>query len=111
MTHAASAALMTVRVRVFRAPDPREQTDLALRIKELADRNRRITLIFSPFDPGHDLLMREADIVVRKLQKQGRMTFWTIPGANHTFDARDARSRMIESVVGWIRERYRTDRT
>jgi alpha-beta hydrolase superfamily lysophospholipase len=105
--HAANAALLAVRVHVFRAPDPREQTELAQRIRDLAERQRRITLVFSPFDPGHDLLMREAGIVVRKLQKQGRMTFWTIPGANHTFDARDARTRMIQSVVGWLRDRYR----
>jgi alpha-beta hydrolase superfamily lysophospholipase len=106
IAHAARAAWLAVRVHVLRVPDPREQTTLAVRIRGLAARNRRITLVFSEFDPGHDLLMREAGIVVRQLQKQGLMTFWTITGANHTFDARDARGRMIQSVVAWLGGRY-----
>jgi alpha-beta hydrolase superfamily lysophospholipase len=82
------------------------RTELASNLDRLAHRNRNITLVFSEFDPGYDLLMADAAPTVRSLRKQGKLRLWFVKGANHTFDAEGPRAELIATISRSLRDRY-----
>ena len=94
--------------RLFWAAGPNgvAPTDLEAKLAQVAHHGRSLTLVFSRFDPGYDLLMINARQAVRALRRDGRLRTWFIAGANHTFDARGPRAELIRSVTTSLRQRY-----
>jgi len=86
------------------------RTELASNLERLAHRNRSVTLVFSDFDPGYDLLMADAGPTVRSLRKQGQLRLWFVKGANHTFDAEGPRAELIATISRSLRDRYPSTR-
>jgi len=79
---------------------------LDVRIRRLADRRTQLTLVFSRFDPGYDLLMINARRTVTAMRGTNQVSLWFIEGANHTFDARGPRGDLIASLTGFLTARY-----
>ena len=82
------------------------RTDLGANLRRLVERRRKLTLVFSRFDPGYDLLMVEAGGIVKTQRKSGQVNVWFIEGANHTFDARKPRAEMVASLTSFLTKRY-----
>ena len=81
--------------------------DLEADVTSIAQAGRRLTFIFSRFDPGYDLLMINARRAVKRLRKRGMLALWIVDDANHTFEASRSRAEMIESVERHLVARYR----
>ena len=84
----------------------RRNANLADDLRRIAGSGRRLTFLFSRLDSGYDLLMLSAGPEVKRLQKQGRLDLWRIEGANHTFDAKEAREAMIARLIEHLAGRY-----
>jgi alpha-beta hydrolase superfamily lysophospholipase len=89
-----------------RAGAAAEGSELASNLERLAARHRGVTLVFSEFDPGYDLLMADAAATVRSLRKQGKLRVWFVKDANHIFDAKGPRTELIATITRSLRERY-----
>jgi alpha-beta hydrolase superfamily lysophospholipase len=84
----------------------RRRDDLDRDVRQIVAAGRRLTFVFSRFDPGYDLLMINARRAVRRHRKSGDVRVWRIDEANHTFEARHSRDEMIRSVTRHLMERY-----
>lgn len=84
----------------------RRRDDLDADVRRIVASGRRLTFVFSRFDPGYDLLMINARRAVRRHRKSGDVRVWRIDEANHTFEARHSRDEMIRSVARHLTERY-----
>jgi alpha-beta hydrolase superfamily lysophospholipase len=80
--------------------------DLDGDLLRLAAFGKRITFVFSRFDPGYDILMFNARPAVRRLRRQGSLKLWRIDDADHTFQTRKSREAMIDSVREHLVQRY-----
>jgi alpha-beta hydrolase superfamily lysophospholipase len=80
--------------------------DLARDLAAIAASGKKVTFVFSRFDPGYDLLMASAGREVKRLRAQGALALWRIDDADHTFEVQHSRDVMIESLVRHLRERY-----
>jgi pimeloyl-ACP methyl ester carboxylesterase len=80
--------------------------DLARDVATIAESGRKLTFVFSRFDPGYDLLMINAGRTVKRLRKRGLVTVWRVDDANHTFEAKRSRSEMIGLVTDHLTKRY-----
>ena len=80
--------------------------DLNQDLARLVDRDRKVTFVFSRFDPGYDLLMINAGRMVRRSLERGQMCLWSIKDANHTFDGTGPRAEMIQSIRAHLVARY-----
>jgi glycosyltransferase involved in cell wall biosynthesis/pimeloyl-ACP methyl ester carboxylesterase len=81
------------------------KSDLEEDLRRLMRNGRKVTFIFSRFDPGYDLLMAGARRTVHRSIKRGDMRLCSIRDANHTFDATGPRGEMMS----WL-ERHLVDR-
>jgi hypothetical protein len=95
-------------LRTPRASRGREHLDRDLR--RIAAADRRVTFVFSRFDPGYDLLMINAGRAVRSLRNRGQLDVWRIDDANHTFEARRSRDAMIASIAEHLTRAYLSTR-
>jgi alpha-beta hydrolase superfamily lysophospholipase len=84
--------------------------DLEGDLRRIVDSGRRVTFVFARFDPGYDLLMINAAPLVRRLRKEGQIRLWFIENANHTFEARQSREVMFDSVARHLVGRYADSR-
>jgi alpha-beta hydrolase superfamily lysophospholipase len=75
-------------------------------LRRIAANNRRLTFVFSRFDPGYDLLMINGGRAVRSLSRRRMLSLWRIDDANHTFEAKRSRDVMIETITGHLRRTY-----
>jgi pimeloyl-ACP methyl ester carboxylesterase len=80
--------------------------DLERDLRRIIESRRKLTFVFSRFDPGYDLLMINAAPTVKKLQKKKQIDLWQIEGANHTFEVKHSRDIMFESLVTHLVKRY-----
>lgn len=80
--------------------------DLEGDVQRLVESGRKLTFVFSRFDPGYDLLMINAGRSVKRLRKRGAIRMWTVDDANHTFEARHSRLEMIQSLADHLAQRY-----
>jgi pimeloyl-ACP methyl ester carboxylesterase len=80
--------------------------DLARDLAGIAASGKKVTFVFSRFDPGYDLLMASAGREVKRLRANGALALWRIDDADHTFEVKHSRDAMIESLVRHLRERY-----
>jgi hypothetical protein len=81
--------------------------DLAADLRRIFELGRKMTFVFSRSDPGYDLLMINAGSVVKRFRKRGLVQLWRIDNANHTFEARNSRAVMIETLTRHLSTRYR----
>jgi alpha-beta hydrolase superfamily lysophospholipase len=93
-------------LRARRDREGRGRTRLERDIRNVLDLGRRLTFVFSRFDPGYDLLMLGAGRLVKPLQQRGEIAIRRIHGANHTFDPPGPRLEMIEAVRALLSDRY-----
>jgi len=75
-------------------------------LRRIAAARRRVTFVFSRFDPGYDLLMINASRAVRSLTRRGMLSLWRIDDANHTFEAKRSRDAMIGSIADHLARTY-----
>jgi pimeloyl-ACP methyl ester carboxylesterase len=80
--------------------------DLAADLRRITEAGRRLTFVFSRFDPGYDLLTINAGSALKRLQKRGLVKLWRIDNATHTFEAKHSRDQMIESLKTHLTDRY-----
>lgn len=78
---------------------------LARDLTRIAASGRKVTFVFSRFDPGYDLLMASAGRAVRQLGHRG-LSLWRIDDADHTFEVKHSRDVMIDSLVKHLAARY-----
>jgi pimeloyl-ACP methyl ester carboxylesterase len=97
----ARVAWQRLRESLAKKPDT-----LARDLRRFAELRRKVTFVFSRFDPGHDLLMAGAAKAVKRLRKNGTLALWRIDDADHTFEARHSRNVMIASLVEHLAKRY-----
>ena len=93
-------------LRARHDPEATDRTQLEADIRAIGALGRRLTFVFSRFDPGYDLLMIGAGRLVKPLRKRGAITLWRIKGANHTFDAPGPRREMIRTLTAFLASRY-----
>ena len=74
----------------------------------LAASGKKLTFVFSRFDPGHDTLMMNSGALIRRLRRQGRVKVWSIDKSNHTFDTRSPRNELIASLERHLVSSYPT---
>jgi alpha-beta hydrolase superfamily lysophospholipase len=86
------------------AARPLDRLDADLR--RIAASGRRLTFVFSRFDPGYDLLMINAPRAVKRLTRHGQLALWRIDDANHTFEAGESRRVMLTSLREHLIARY-----
>jgi glycosyltransferase involved in cell wall biosynthesis/pimeloyl-ACP methyl ester carboxylesterase len=103
---AATSVVRTIRRTRAEWRPWRRSRELDGQLRRLAAAGRKVTFVFSQFDPGHDLLMSEAGRAVQQLARQGGVRLFTIKHANHTFDASGPRGELIRSLVSHLTERY-----
>jgi alpha/beta superfamily hydrolase len=72
--------------------------DLPRDLGALAGSGKKLTFVFSSFEPGHDILMMASGSLVKRLRRQGQLKLWRIKNTNHTFETRDRRNELIETV-------------
>lgn len=84
----------------------RRGDDLDGDLRRIAASGRKVTFVFSSFDPGYDILMFNAAPAVKHLRRHGALKLWRIEDADHTFQPRQSREVMIESVTRHLAERY-----
>jgi alpha-beta hydrolase superfamily lysophospholipase len=90
---------------------PRAQrpvADLDRDLAILASSGRKLTFVFSRFDPGYDTLMMTSGALIRRLRRQGLVKVWSINRTNHTFDTRRPRNELISSLEGHLVASYPT---
>jgi pimeloyl-ACP methyl ester carboxylesterase len=87
-------------------PRSRESSAVEAALLRLSDRGRRLTLVCSRFDPGHDLLMLGARRTARALKRAGRLDTWVIDDANHTFDGSRGRAAVVTTITRALAVRY-----
>jgi pimeloyl-ACP methyl ester carboxylesterase len=92
----------------FRAGMRRNTDDLGRDLRRIAESGRKLTFVFSRFDPGYDLLMHAAAPAVRELRGKQQLALWRIDDADHTFEAKHSRDAMIDSLVRHLSARYLT---
>lgn len=80
----------------------RKSGRLAGDLRRIAASGRKLTFIFSRFDPGHELLMAHAARDVKRL----KLSLWRIDDADHTFEVKHSRDVMIGSLVRHLSARY-----
>lgn len=85
---------------------PQKRDELHRDVDRIAASGRKLTFVFSRFDPGYDLLMMSAGRAVKRLRRQGTIALWRIDDADHTFEAQHSRDVMIDSLVTHLRARY-----
>jgi alpha-beta hydrolase superfamily lysophospholipase len=96
--------LLVFRSRLQRLADrgkPRARrpiSDLDRDLSALAAAGKKLTFVFSRFDPGHDTLMMNSGALIRQLRRKGSVKIWCINGTNHTFDTRRPRNELIASI-------------
>jgi hypothetical protein len=73
-------------------------SDLDRDLSALAAAGKKLTFVFSRFDPGHDTLMMNSGALIRQLRRKGSVKIWCINGTNHTFDTRRPRNELIASI-------------
>jgi hypothetical protein len=78
------------------------RSDLERDLRAILEARRRITFFFARFDPGYDLLMMDA----ARFVTNGAVRASIIDGGDHTFEAKEAREKMIAALVAHLRERY-----
>jgi glycosyltransferase involved in cell wall biosynthesis len=84
----------------------RPKSGLSRDLARLAREGRKITFVFSRFDPGYDLLMTDASRTVKQSVRSGHISLLSIKHANHTFDATGPRAQMIHSLEAYLVGRY-----
>ena len=84
----------------------RRGDDLDGDLRRISASGRKITFVFSRFDPGYDILMFNAAPAVKHLRRNGTLQLWRIDDADHTFQTRHSREVMIDSVTRHLAERY-----
>jgi alpha-beta hydrolase superfamily lysophospholipase len=75
-------------------------------LRRIAGSGRRLTFVFSRFDPGYDLLMINAPRAVKRLKHDGHLALWRIDDASHTFEASESRGVMLSSLRDHLTARY-----
>ncbi|MBI3900089.1 MAG: alpha/beta fold hydrolase [Gammaproteobacteria bacterium] len=70
--------------------------DLKADIGKLIKAGRKLTFVFSRFDPGYDLLMFGAAGAVKRFRRRGFIKLWRIDKTNHTFNTRAPRRQVVE---------------
>ncbi|HEX8172039.1 MAG TPA: alpha/beta fold hydrolase [Thermoanaerobaculia bacterium] len=80
--------------------------DLGRDLRAIVGSGRKLTFVFSTFDPGHDLLMFNAGRAMKRLRKDRSVELWQIEGASHTFEAKQARDAMIAKLIAHLSARY-----
>jgi len=91
---------------IFKKSRQTGRGDLAEDLHKIAELERHISFIFSEHDPGYDLLITNAGAMVKKLQRQHRLSLQTISRADHTFSKNAARQVVIDSLSRLLVERY-----
>jgi hypothetical protein len=81
-------------------------SDLHRDLAALAGSGKRLTFVFSSFDPGHDILMRTSGGLVNRYRREGRIKIWLIKKTNHTFEMRRPRNEMIKTVERHLLANY-----
>ncbi|MCU1230570.1 MAG: hypothetical protein JWO97_3454 [Acidobacteria bacterium] len=89
-----------------RDDDEPRRNDLERDLTRIAESGRKVTFLFSRFDPGFDLLMASAGRAVKSLRKRGLIDVWRSEAATHTFEEQRSRELMIESLARHLAERY-----
>jgi alpha-beta hydrolase superfamily lysophospholipase len=84
----------------------RRGDDLDGDLRRIAASGRKLTFVFSRFDPGYDILMFNAAPAVKRLRRQGALKLWRIEDADHTFETRKSREVMIDSITRHLGGRY-----
>jgi pimeloyl-ACP methyl ester carboxylesterase len=92
-------------------PPPRDEStaaraDLERDLTRIVESGRKLTFLFSRFDPGFDLLMANAGRAVKRFRRQGLIDIWRAEAATHTFEEKRSRDLMIDSLVRHAAERY-----
>lgn len=69
-------------------------------------RNRQLALFCSSSDPGHFQMMLRARKVATRLNRDGKLSLFTIDSADHTFSNPLARQNLIGQIERYLSERY-----
>jgi glycosyltransferase involved in cell wall biosynthesis/pimeloyl-ACP methyl ester carboxylesterase len=82
------------------------ESDLERDLAQLASRGRKVTFVFSKFDPGYSLLMADAGRSMKRSLGRGEVSLWSIKHANHTFTGITPRAEVIQSLGSYLKGRY-----
>ncbi len=74
------------------------ESQLALDLIKLKDKNIKQTFIIASNDPGEKLIMQQAKITVQRLIQIGQIKILPVANADHTFSSKPARDKFINIV-------------
>lgn len=77
----------------------RSHTTLRDNLRKIIAQDRSIDLVFSPEDPGRELLTRQAGLLVKQLQRDGELSMHVVDSADHTFSRKAALHHIVRAVV------------
>jgi hypothetical protein len=72
----------------------------------LAGSGKKLTFVFSSFEPGHDILMMASGRLVKQLRRQGQLKIVRLKNTNHTFETRHRRNQLIDTVKSHLLASY-----
>jgi pimeloyl-ACP methyl ester carboxylesterase len=98
-----TAAFESLHMEFARLLGIRLKEDLTAELQEMAARGIRMHFLFAEGDPGLELLRTQGGRTVTRLEKTGQLAVVVIPGGDHTFTPRVARTRLIQHIVDLLR--------
>ena len=89
---------------------PSRAPALARDLRKLLDSERKVTVLMAENEPAADMIMAEAKFTATRGLREGRLSFETIEGGDHTFTQARTRKALVARVMEHLRPRLPASR-